>query len=463
MFSQNNYQQVFVGAKVNLTDATSTGANIAGLNAGEIGIFTPSMKRYVESGASTNEVNAVAGLKFVIGLKTSDGKPLVSDVIDLSKVTKVTRKLGSAGAEQVSVIGYNGTSGSIAAENDNLYTVRLNFKGGFTNNNHGTEYIKHAVYRSDATANQAEIATALTASGIYNMSREPKNSSGQPPVKFKAVSNVALASDFVFDATFEISGVNGSDTLLSAAATPTYDTVTPLAVGDYLRIGTAAGATGGAVALLSDVYRVVALPSTTTIKLDRPLQTATGQYTIAAGAITVIPAATAIAANWGIVMTAQAQDFVANPTQGVLKQYEKINWVTSLDGFGATPVAVATAYSLGVNTFEQIAALEIFARGNNGETFRTGSPVQYAWTQQTLSASAPFATIDIEYTDETNHLVGHAKSPKVVTLAIPYSSATGANYAVTGTGNDITDVLEILLTGAVDGNGGLIGSGDLSI
>lgn len=460
MFSQNNYQQVFVGGNASASTGTAAGKHPENMNAEEIGIFTPGGSRYVESSAGANEVVAAAGSEFVVGFKGIDGTVLRSDKIKLADVKRVTRKVGSAAAEQVDYVGYNGTTGSIEALNDNFYRVRINLQEGFTDNSHGTEYLKHAIYESDASATQAEIAIGLAGSGVYNFLHEPKNSSGNPYVKFKAVTNVALASDFVFDATFEISGVKGSTMLVSAAASPTYNTGTALAVGDFLRIGTAAGATGGAVALLSDVYRVKSLPSTTIIELDRPLQTATGQYTIANGAITVIPAATGVAANWGMIMTAQPQDFSANPTQGVKLPYTKVKFKTTLENFGTTVQGTTTASNPGIGTYEQVAELEIFARGNNGEFYRTGSPVQFSWSLNADAALDPYDLIHIEYETNVTGLTGTAKHPKVLTLCIPQSTPA---YADSGTADDITDVLEVLLTGAVDGNGGVIGSGDLAI
>jgi len=73
-----------------------------------------------------------------------------------------------------------------------------------------------------------------------------------------------------------------------------------------------------------------------------------------------------------------------------------------------------------------------------------GEPNIFGYTS--MASDITYRTITIEFQDGRTDSMGYVNTPKVVTLAIP--SATVPNYAVTGTADDITDVLEVLLYGA---------------
>src|SRR3990167_6276857 len=202
MFSQNQVQHLMIGkASVSLTAGAIKPAAMA---VGEIGAFTKGGTKYIESASAP-------GLPFVLYKKMADGTLLKSDVLSLSNVTQVIRKVGTAATEKLEFYGYNGTSGSIEALDENFYRVHLSFNEGFATNNHGTQYIKHAIYESDASATQAEIAIGLAKSGNANMDREIRNSIR--PVIYKAICNTAASAtnDFLGAITF----VKGSKVVYS--------------------------------------------------------------------------------------------------------------------------------------------------------------------------------------------------------------------------------------------------------
>lgn len=449
MFSQNQVQHLMIGkASVNLTAGAVKPAALA---VGEIGAFTKGGTKYIESASAP-------GLPFVLYKKMNDGSFTKSDVISLANVEKVIRKVGTAATEKLEYYGYNGSTGSIEALDETFYRIHLNFNEGFTLNNHGTGYVKHAIYESDATATQAEIAIGLAKSGNSNMDREIRR--GVRPVEFEAVCNVALASDFVFDATFEITGTNGSKILSVAAATPTYNTGTVLAVGDYLRIGTLTGATGGAVVLGSGVYKVTALPTTTTIELDRPLMTASGSYLIADGSITVVTAALGNAANWGVKITGQSQAALTSASVGLIAD-EVINWTSTIENAGTTTYTSSTSATPGINTADQIAQLEWFCQGNEGNFDRKGYP--YTQPSRFETEATVYETIDIVYNDAVNGVISAATNRKVLTIALPSSNPDFWTNGIDG----LADVLGDLLTGApmyggiTTNNGAPMVAGDL--
>lgn len=424
-----NMRQIFVGGSPaalgggGSTKGTSISGGAAPLADGEIGIFD-------DRGVVITNGTAATKIKIAVGRGTTDG-PLVSDVINVKDIKRMQRTVHVARANQTTNIGYDGVNAGTELEviPNNMYYVRLYIQEYLRSNSDGRR-IKQGVFKSTSTSTQANIAQGLVKNFIDNFKKEPEKF-----IKFSAPCNVALASDFVFDATFEVTGVNGSDTLLVAAASPTYNTLTALAVGDFLRIGTAAGIVG-TVALTSDVYKVIELPTTTTIKLDRPLQTVSGAYTIASGSITVIPAALGVAADWGVRMLGQDLSFSVGKFN-----YEVARWETGLENFGSSTFA-STGASKGQGEAEEVMQLEWFLKGSqNGEIYRVGEPNIFPGVYEASLAVAGggYDIINIEYVQSELVAFSNEISPKLITIAVP---ATAPLYAVAATTDDITDMLE---------------------
>jgi len=427
-----NQDLVVVGKTAALT---ASPASMNALADGEVRLYTP-------EGVVIDSGNAAANMTFTVVMGGPNGKPkFVSEPINGAIANYVT-KAGAAGAEQLDYIGYNGASGSIDEIDNNLYMVSA-YVEDYLTSSHDGRYIKHFQFKSKTTgAIQPEIALGLAKSGIENWSREAKNVNGDSFMGFKALCNVALGSDFVFDATFEITGTKGSNSLFCAVNAPTYNTGTVLAAGDYLRIGTAAGATGAAVALVSDVYKVVAVvndvPTTSaTITLDRPLQTDSGSYLIADGSITVVTAALGDAADWGVGVDANVKDHVTGK-----EFYKKNRFTLNLgEDFGSTAITHDTLASRGIGVIEDVRDHEWFSAGNQGEIYRMGEPVIHNFVSNVDITSGEFDTATLQWTD--GHLVGFQDemSPKLVTI---YSPDTGAGYMATA--NGVTALLTTIFT-----------------
>jgi len=432
-FSQKDYQSLLVGKAGDVTTAATT---INALADGEIGIFTPAGVKLTEAAATTST-------RFILAVGRGTGvAPLQTPVIDPTKVTRKGKKVTAAAAEQVDYIGYNGTSGSIEVANSTVYRASINLNQSITSN-HGGLYIKDMVYKSDASATQEEIAQGLVKSAIANFSRE-----ADQVIKFERVVDHAGAANTITagtDAT-HYTFTKGSKYVVgtNSAGLPMLgsDEVNATVVaGDYIRVGTA---------VTSPVYKIVTVTSGTgatpagtpmTLELDVPFQGSTTSADITA-ATEFVTAAQAAAGTWGLKLTGVAQPF----SKGKLK-YKKVRWTTSLstDGFGATAITKSATASEGIGTYEQIAELEWFVSGNNGEIFRMGEPNIYA--QTSLVANTGYDLIDVEFEDGRKDSLGYVNTPKRVTLAVP---STTPDWA-TSLADDITDVLEVLLYGAVGG------------
>ena len=126
-FSQKDVQKLFVGGL--LGDATDT---LSAMPAGEIGVFTPGGTRVTE--ASAPGVDSF----MIVQSRGAANAPLISGIIDKTKVAfTANARAFAAATQQIDAIGFNGTTGSIDAINDNLYMVNLSLGQSLVSNHGG--------------------------------------------------------------------------------------------------------------------------------------------------------------------------------------------------------------------------------------------------------------------------------------------------------------------------------------
>jgi hypothetical protein len=426
-FSQTNHAMILVGKDVDIT-----GTTINTLADGEVRCFTPGGTLYTEATADAND-------EFVLAMGRTGDQPLVSQKIKKDWVTSVSKKDYVADVEQLDYIGYTGVSGSIVVNNNTVYRATINVLESLETN-HGQVYVKDLVYESDSSATQAEIALGLAGSGISNFSREVKNTSGDPMIVFKALCNTALDTNNTMDETVTVT--KGSK-VISIATDYDYNTGTDLVVGDFIRIADS----DATVALTDAVYKVEVINAnasgtTDFITLDRPYQGATGTRTTGNNSTQAITVAQGAAANWGVGLTGQDLDWKLGKIQDKIAKW-KLN--LDSDAFGATTLTNSAVATLGTGTYHQVAELEWFLNGNNGELYRAGEPNVNSYTQMALSTET-YDIVTINLTkSETSGLIP-TNNPQVVYIAIPATTGGGEWYANGGT-DDTTDVLEDLLDG----------------
>lgn len=409
-----NAQEIFIGANV---AALSTGVVP---NDGEIIVLD-------EQGARVTTASAATTDKFKLVLGRAGQNPLFSDLIEVSSISNVNSAAGAARVNQVTSIGFDGTSGSIDVVANNLYYIRLYVQELLSAESDGQK-IKHGVFKSVSSSGQADISLGLTSSLINNFLREAEKF-----ITFKAICSEALAAAFDFDET--VSVVKGSTKIQNADATPTYNTGTSPVVGDFVRIGATAT---GAVSLTSDVYKIVAI-SGGEMTLDRPVQVEGGDRVTGSSYTQVIPAAVGNLADWGVVLTGADLNF-GYPDY----KYKIARWETQLENFGSTLLG-EVAGSPGVGTYESIASLEHFLKGFQGEIYRMGAPNIYQPILVADPAVAGGAYQVITFKHQNSIVTGsftNEVSPKQVIVAIP---ETAPAFAVTATPNSLGAVLTVLL------------------
>jgi hypothetical protein len=205
------------------------------------------------------------------------------------------------------------------------------------------------------------------------------------------------------------------------------------------------GSNGAGTALTDDVYKVTAVDTTNlNFTVDRPVQITSQVLTAASSDAEVIAAATGAAADWGVSLTGLTLDFKLGKIDNAVAKW---NLSLDADSFGATTLTNSTTATPGSGSYNQVAELEHFLNGNNGENFRTGEPNIYSYTKMAQS-SETYDLIVIEFEKGRTDSLGYVNSPQSLIIAVPAADTNGAWYeGSSGTADDTTDVLEDLLEG----------------
>lgn len=399
MLGQKNITHVVVGKDTAPVAETATRAD---MTVGQIGVF-----KVGSTTAIDGTTDLVAGDRFKVVFKNVDGYLVESPLISYDNIIYKNAVAYAADAEQKTYIGYNGTTGSITVANSDEYYIHLDRKDSSKTWGEHTLYKLLAAYKSDATATETEIADALVVNAVKNLAIE-KMRSGRAVNQVGRINSAAVtaANDFLGDATV-VKGTKSFTVAESVAEDDAgvYNAAENLVVGDYVRIGSV----GGGTALTSNVYKVTAISglgtALATVTVDIPILEASGTYAAATSDIEVIPAATAAAANWGLMVQSLAVKFVP----GLFKNQQVTFEVSLSEAFGSTLVTLNTAPSKGSGTYEEVAENEWFLSGNKGEPYRVADyPVS-----KNLNATSgkTYDTITLHYTnDNANDLNGKVHS-----------------------------------------------------
>jgi hypothetical protein len=426
----SNARQIIIGKDLTGTALATTDLTSAAFKAatGEVGVFTKEGTR-----VNAGNANIVAGMEFVIAVSRGASKsPLVSDLIDASKVTVANALINEVATEQSLAVGYNGTSGliaDVATYAGELYKVTVlvhQFLSGTD-----SEHLKAGYYQSQLTDGQAEVALGMAASLIKNFSREVSNSNGDKPVKAKAVCNAA-GTLVIGAATATIS--KGSTQLSTNAV------ITGAVVGDYIRLSETAGGIG----LASPVFKILSIAGSV-YTLDREYQGATMAGLPVAANVFLITAAAGAAGNWGVVL-----DGTPLPFNKSKKRYAKCRFDVSLsESFGSTAAANTANAFEGSGTPESIAQLENFLARFMSESYEMGEPFINNIDGDLLAdlSAAGYGVITLKWSQTEVVSFQNEVSPKelILALATPGAGLTITSpYAITAT-SGLCDILEAII------------------
>lgn len=307
---------------------------------------------------------------FKIATKLSDGRLRWSDTIEANKIKRVSVQKYIAPTMQTEYIGYNGTTGSIDAIDNNLYTVQFRLLGN-TGADFKYQRLKFATAKTGDNTTQYDVALTLTKSAISWFESEPE---------FKADGIYIINAAKVNSGSS--SAIGGSETLSvlkGSKYVQSSGTSHALVAGDYIRIGHATDTT-------YPVYKVISVNSST-IELDSKYtgDTATG---VAAGKVTV-------GTNWGVKFWGTTHTF--RPPQFLLHISE---WMTMMQDFGNTTFT-STKANRGSGSGKEVVQSETQLMLVDGNWYRAEIPAPIYTLES--SQSKTYAIINIEFEAESTH------------------------------------------------------------
>jgi len=408
-FTQNNVMTLLIAKDGGAgTPTTSAGSPILAasdtyLLDGEMAVVNLDNIRVDATTVLTDTLTLRSGIRVV---QRSGTSLVYSDIIkERASIKSFKGNADVAATQQASYVGYNGTSLSIDLLNSNNYEVRLKLQEG-DRQGFGQAPSIAGNFKSDLTATQSEIASGLHLALAGSMNLSP-----QAPVRVERV----VEATTITDSDNILTCRNGSNRVTwTSAAEYGGDT---FAAGDTIRIGTS-----GSGAASTDPAYVITSMSSLVGTLDVPFQGAS----IAAPATDVARVNTPLA--WGLKFTGIARTFTLGKAGHI---NNIVRFLVGLDNFGTTVATYTTAAVEGSGTYEQIAELEYFLQGNEGNDYRRDFMNTTARTDATSGAA--YDILQIGYFDDADAgLAMLQRSPKQLMLAFVtgFSTTEGADAVI---------------------------------
>jgi len=288
---------------------------------------------------------------------------------------------GVAGAEQVSIVGYNGTTGAI----DNSGTdFVLTYVGLWDDMMWSKQQYRKAFDYYSTAATQQSIAKQLSFD-INNDGYHMTLAGTGPQVSCTVLSDGTTQIAPSTAATIAV--VNGSDVATLDVAQANLQ-----AIGTVIRLG------GAAATVAQPVYIVIGNSTTDStlssvqVRLHTYFQGATATLTLGTNADGITGST-----NYGL-------RFVGLPLTWVKDffKYKRVQFRIEIKGFGTTTVTTPTTMSMGRGDFRHVAEMESFAAGNEGALNRTIVPLPTGRQVTPTDGSIPlYDAIMIEWADRT--------------------------------------------------------------
>ena len=401
--SKNNIKSVFI---VPALSAVTSGTITPGSTGATGSVVVANMSNEVlvaGSGAGTGVQNYS---KIKIIKDRGADLPLQQVVLDLNQITAWVGTPGATSTEQVSYVGYNGTTGSMDSTPNNFFIVKLEHTpNAFLYGKRPASY-KYGTYQSSASTSQAQIANGLTASLVQNF-RANRTTDWRV---FSEVTNSGARTAATATAVVTLKFTKYSKFVTASAATAS----TNIVAGDYVAIN---------AATTSGVYKVASKDASGNLILDIAFQGETTTVTAAAANIR-IAAATAAAGSFGIKITGIKQKYDVNRW----RQYDKVRFNVFLEGF-TTAVETTTAAFDGVAVYEQVANDEYISWGDEGQVFVDQIPPLFR--EQDAVSGQQYQPVILSWLDKLPSLIGAGQNKGQAISYMADSDATLAGQALT--------------------------------
>ncbi len=317
------------------------------------------------------------------------GQVNYSERIFLRDVIAADGTDGTAATQQVTILGYNGTAGSIDATATNYI---LTFVGDWDWAMWEEQKYRYAFNYYSLNPTQQSIATSFSTQFNRQQFYQVLNGTGQS-AKCE-VLNSGAAADWTSAGTVAV--VNGSDIVTLSATS-----VDAQVVGAILRLG----ATGSGVGVTIPVYIVTAIPSTdstlssTQVRIHTYFQgTTAAALDATSGDAGLVTAGT----NWGLKFTGLPLTWGIPPYSDF--KYQVVSFHFDMVGFGTTTVSNPTLPNRGQGTYQEVAEYENFAMGNQGALNRTVIPLPLGRHATVVDGTiTAYDTLQVEHLDKRSN------------------------------------------------------------
>jgi len=360
--------------------------------------------------------------RFLVVQGKGANQPLMkSPVLTKGRIAVTTAKFKPA-QQQVTAIGFNGTTGALPTANNTDFWIKIRKRDNDAANRSQPMSLFAGPVKTDGTGTQAELAAALVKNGYLNFKDEPANHY----LKFEAICNNAGATDGTATSATVVKGSKG--VVLNAGPTT-------MAVGDFIRFGTA----------VSDPVYLIKAISGTNLTLDTPYVGETG----AVAAIEFVTAALAAVANFGILITGIQAPFNVNS----FRDYYANRFTANFSDSTVLVSHLAGAYN-GNGMFQQVALDEYMSYGFEGQNGMLDVPPQFrdqevkipGVTAGATALTAKYSAINIAWEEDIQGLVSKAGGKGNVLVYLNLENSGGSGILATtpdNTGETLADTLGI--------------------
>jgi len=404
------------GTGLNTTCPVGTVVTSANIEAGAVVLCDAGMRRLdYNTTPGANYVALAATDKYFIVQGRGASNSLMRSPAIVKGSTTFTIAKYKAPVQQVTYVGFNGTTGALPVANLTDFWIKIRKRDNDAANRSQPMSLFAGPVKTDSTGTQAELASLLVKNGYLNFKNEPANNY----LKFEAVANDAGAVPTGTATTF--TAVYGSRTVAING------TLTNVAVGDYIRLE----GTG----VTSAVYKVTAYTASVSIVLDSPFVGTAGAYAIAN--VRRITAATAATVAFGVRLTGIPAPFNVN----TMRDYYANRFTTTFSD-SSVLITVSGAQN-GNGAWQQVAMDEYLSYGFEGENNQLAVPslardqyVKIPGTAGYVAADCTYSALSIGWIEDMRGLVAMAPARGNVIVWLNLTTA-GSLSATANTGNQL--------------------------
>ena len=391
--------------------AAGTVVTDANLEKGAICMVDAGMRRIAATTPTGGGYDKVDRYRIVQG--RGAGKQLmISPIITKATATLSTSK-NVAASQQVSIVGYNGTTGSLPIANSTDFFIKIRKNDNDAANRSQPMSLFAGPVKTDATATQSELANALVKNGIANFADEPANHY----LTFSALSDEAGAA--VTGTLVNLVFTKGSREVVSNTNNVT---ITNIAVGDAVKV---------AAATTSSIYFVTAKENgtaTTPAKLTLSYAFQEESAAVAKATARRIAAADLAASECGVRMTGVQADF---DVDAMRDYYVNRFTVTFSD---TSTLVTTTGARTGSGVWQQVAMDEYMSYGFEGMDGMLGTPPRMR--DKTVIEGNTYGCLEISWTENIQGLVSLQGGKGSVLIYLDLGT-TGAFPATQSSGEDL--------------------------